>query len=167
MGYEWLVRLVRPMNTTSRILGEAIGDNPSGFDPNMGVTELIMSTFPKSMPLPPVRVHLPGHSTHIRRVEAHLRHMFPDKTEVIGNAFRRIGDDYSAAMNNHDYTWSNPNIPQTYVGYHAFLNAEQRAKRYALFREQLIPELVELAKDLDYPDYLQWAMANNQDVSWI
>jgi hypothetical protein len=27
--------------------------------------------------------------------------------------------------------------------------------------------LVELAKDLYYPDYIQWAMANNQDVSWI
>jgi len=152
------------MNTTDRILGEAIGANPSGFDPNMGVTELIMSTFPEVRPSAPAN-GLPGHSNRVRRVEAHLRQMFPDKISAIGTAFRRIGDDYSSAMNNLDYAWANPNIPRE--GRSNWTTPEHRTQRYAKFREQLIPVLVELAKDLYYPDYIQWAMANNQDVSWI
>ena len=157
------------MNIVGRILGEAIGPNPSGFDPNMGVTELIMSTFPERMPEAPGGIHLPGHSTHIGRVRAHLHHMFPDRVEqAISPAFNRIGDDYKSAVTNVNYSFQNPNIPPSYDTTRSHtLSMEQRAKRYALFREQLIPVLVELAKDLDYNDYLQWAMAHNQDVSWI
>ena len=138
------------MKAVDRILGEAKGDP-------LSMTELIVSMFPETPG--------PGHYQKILDIQKQIGDLWNmrgkalDQGQNIKNVFLDTLNYYYSAVTG---------VPSTRaLDLETRYKFKSRDEAWSKYREELMPRLLELAKALDYADYVAWSAKNGQDIDWL
>ena len=139
------------MNYTDRILGEAVGDP-------LSMTELIVSMFPEEMPGV-------GHYQKILDIQKQIGDLWNMRGKALdqGQFIQKV---FSETL--HNYYSATTGVPSTRgLDLETRYRFKSRDEAWAKYREEFMPRLLELAKALDYADYVGWCANNDQDIDWL